>query len=205
MPSSASQAFERREDAFADESRIQDAAVEEHVRRTGEAARAAPHLAVFGGGGLLAEEARHVPGDGGIGGVGQAELLKSDAALAGGHVVAADRRAGSLRRAPARYRTRSSDALIVPPTRPVPLPRIVTGCSLAFESGSSSFSLATRQFAQSCWCWRLSMRVPFSREPLRDHAGEREIDVIAAEQDVLADRDAARATARRRFRSRRSG
>ena len=34
-------------------------------------------------------------------------------------------------------------------------------------------------------------------EPLRDDSGEREIDVVAAEQDVLADRDAARATVRR--------
>ena len=40
----------------------------------------------------------------------------------------------------------------------------------------------------------------FLGEPLRDHAGEREIDIVAAEQDVLADRDAARATVRRRSR-----
>ena len=47
---------------------------------------------MLGGRRLLAQEARHVPRDRGIGGVRQAEFLQADAALRRGHLVAAHRR-----------------------------------------------------------------------------------------------------------------
>ena len=74
----------------------------------------------------------------------------------------------------------------MPPTTPVPLPRIVTAliglrllrraafpwrrgnCSTAPEAGSYRFRA-------------------FRRELLGDEARQREIDIVAAEQDVLAD------------------
>ena len=58
------------------------------------------------------------------------------------------------------------------------------------DSGSSSFSLATRQLSHSAWSCRLSMRVPFSARRCADDAGQRQIDIVAAQQDVLAHRDA---------------
>ena len=79
---------------------------------------------------------------------------------------------------------------MVPPTSPVPLPRIVTGSSLAFDPGSSSFSLATRQLFHSACSCRLSMRVPFSARLSADQARQRQVDIVAAQQDVLADGDA---------------
>ena len=55
---------------------LQHAAVEEHVRRAGKTAGPAPHGALLGWPRLLAEEARQVPSDGGIGRVGQPDFLQ---------------------------------------------------------------------------------------------------------------------------------
>ena len=79
---------------------------------------------------LLPQEARHVPRDRRIGRIGQPEFLQAHAALRAPACPCSPPPAESRRPAPARYRSRSSVALIVPPTRPVPLPRIVTGCFL---------------------------------------------------------------------------
>ena len=77
------------DEAVANEGGAEDAAVEEDVRGAGEAGGSAFDAAVFGGGGLLAEEAGEVAGDGGVGGVGQADFLEASAgALADGHVIA---------------------------------------------------------------------------------------------------------------------
>jgi len=74
---------------------------------------------------------------------------------------------------------------MVPPTRPVPFPKMVTACSLALEPGSSSFSLAVRQLFQRACSWRLSIRVPFCARRFGDHVSQGQVDVIAAEQDVF--------------------
>ena len=149
---------------------------------------------------LLPQEARQVPRDRRVGGVGQAELLQARRAAAarGISVLAtAGRKPSPSTRS---MSSRSSVALIVPPTRPVPLPRIVTGCSLAFDAGSSSFSLATRQLCHSaCMLAAVDARALLG-QPLRHHAGQRQVDVVAAQQDVLAHRHAVRAPARRRAR-----
>ena len=96
MPSSASQELSVADDPLAHQRGIEDAAVEQHVRGAGQAAGAAPHRAVFRGGGLLAEKLRHLPGDGRVGGIRQAHLLQADAALAGGHLGARNGRQEAL-------------------------------------------------------------------------------------------------------------
>ena len=90
-------AVQRFKDALAHELGMQHAAVEQDVRGAGQAAGAAPHAAMFGGGRLLAQEARQVAGDGGIGGVGQADLLPAGAALARWACRCSRPRAGSRR------------------------------------------------------------------------------------------------------------
>ncbi len=80
----------------------------------------------------------------------------------------------------------SSFSLIVPPTRPVPRPRIVTGCSRFWLPVSSSFSLAKPALLPE----RVQLHgVQFRalrRELLLQVAGQRQVDVVAAQQDVLA-------------------
>ena len=131
------------------QARVQHAAVEQHVRRTGQPARSAPHRAVLRRGRLLPQEARHVARD-----------RRRRPRTAGRSPAGPMRRccAGISVLATAGRKPSSSTcsisppcsvALIVPPTSPVPLPRMVTGASFAFAPGSSSFSLATRQFAHS--------------------------------------------------------
>ena len=107
------------------------------------------------------------------------------------HFRARDSRQKSFAAARGSMSSRSSDALMVPPTRPVPLPRIVTGCSFAFESGSSSFSFAMPALAARAReaAELIELRALLGK-PLRHHAGERQIHVVAAEQNMLADRDA---------------
>ena len=89
---------------------------------------------------------------------------------------------------------------MVPPTSPVPLPRIVTGCSFAFEPGSSSFSLATRQLRPQRLVLPAVDPRALLRQSVRHHAGQREIDVVAAQQNVLAHRHAVQARVRRSLR-----
>jgi len=76
------------QDPLADEAGIQHAAVEQDMGRAGQAAGSAAHAAMFDAGGLLAQEAGQMAGHGGIGGVGQADLLQAGAALARGHIAA---------------------------------------------------------------------------------------------------------------------
>ena len=71
----------------------------------------------------------------------------------------------------------------------------VLGCFV--RSGSSSRSFATRHCCHSAFSCIASSFVLFCGELRFDHAGEREIHVVAAEQDVFADRDALELSARR--------
>ena len=80
--------IERGEKPLADQRGIEDAAVEQHVRGRGDSAGSAADGAVFHAGRLLAQEARHVARDRGVGRIGQAEFLHADAALHGGHLGA---------------------------------------------------------------------------------------------------------------------
>ena len=71
---------ERPAHPIAQHRRLHDAAVEEHVGRRGQSARAAPQPDALLGAvrGQVGEEPREVPGDRGIGGIGQAQLLQAD-------------------------------------------------------------------------------------------------------------------------------
>ena len=140
---------------------------------------------------LLPQEARQVPRDGGVGRVGQADLLQAHAALP----RAAYRVLGTAGRKPSRrmrsMSARCSLALMVPPTSPVPLPRMVTGCSSALAIRDRAASPWPRgSCAHSAWSCRLSMRVPFSASRCATMPRQREVDVVAAQQDVLAHGDA---------------
>ena len=70
----------------------------------------------------------------------------------------------------------------------------------AGDAGSSSFSLASRQLFQSACSWKASIFVPLRGQFGRDGVGESEIDVVAAQQDVIADGDAIELQLRRRVR-----
>ncbi len=59
--------------------------------------------------------------------------------------------------------------------------------------------MAARQLAHSARCWRRIDPGAFFSEPLGHDAGEREIDIVAAEQDVIAHRDAVEAQFAVRF------
>ena len=86
--------------------------------------------------------------------------------------------------------SRSSLVLMVPPTRPVPRPRIVTASSRFLLSLSSRRSLAKRHCCHSaCNCIESSFG-SFGGQLLLEMPRQREIDVVAAQQDVLADGDA---------------
>ena len=129
---------------------------------------------------------------GGIGGIGQPEFLQARRG-AGRRASRCCRPAGrkpspstcSMSVAQQRRLDRAADqarAFAENRDRLLPWPSNRARAAFPWRRGS---------WPRAAWCCRLSMRVPFSREPLRHHAGEREIDVVAAEQDVLADRDAA--------------
>ena len=85
------------DDPRAQRLRLHHAAVEQHVRRAGQAARAAADRRRGAAAGRLdAQEPREVTGDGRIGGVGQADFLQADAPLTRRHRLAPDRREESL-------------------------------------------------------------------------------------------------------------
>ena len=96
--------------------------------------------------------------------------------------------------------SRRSAALMVPPTRPLPLPRIVTGCSLARRAGLQQLLLGDAAIVPQ----RLQLPAvearAFLRQTLRHHAGQRQIDIVAAQQNVLAHGHAVQARARPRAR-----
>ncbi len=86
-------------------------------------------------------------------------------------------------------RSRRSSPRSMPPISRVPLPSTVTGC--ASRAGSAnSVSFATRRLVPQ----RLQLpgvdAVSLLLEPLLHQARERQIHVVAAEQDVIANRDA---------------
>ena len=83
-------AVENANEAVAHEARMQDAAIEQNMRGRGQAGWAAADALVLGGRGLLAQESRQVPGDGGVGGIGQSDFLQAEAALALRQVGAGD-------------------------------------------------------------------------------------------------------------------
>ena len=66
----------------------------------------------------------------------------------------------------------------------------MTGCSLAFESGLEQLLLGDAAVGPERLVLPAVDARALLRQPLRDHAGQREIDIVAAEQDVLAHRDA---------------
>ena len=67
---------------------------------------------------------------------------------------------------------------------------MVTGWALT-RAPSKSRSLPIRHWCQSCWSCHESMRWPAPSSLLLQPSRERQIHVVAAEQDVLADGDAA--------------
>ena len=82
---------------------------------------------------------------------------------------------------------------MVPPTRPVPRPRIVTGCSASVESGCEhAFLCDSALLPQRIELHRIELRVLLGELRL-DSTCEREIHVVAAEQDVFAYGDALKA------------
>ena len=75
--------------AVAQHRRFQHSAIEQDMRGTGESAAAATDARCLGTvANLLREKARQVLGDGGIGRVRQAQLLKANTALAGRQFIA---------------------------------------------------------------------------------------------------------------------
>ncbi len=180
---------QRGENALADQAGVQHAAVEQDVRRTGQAARTAAHRAVLRVRRLLAQEARHVPRDRGIGRVGQADLLQADAPLLRRHIRARDRRQEAF----AEYvldvfaQQRGLDgaahqARALAQNRD----RLLFGFRARIEQLLFRHAAVGPQ--------RLELAAVDARallgQPVRHHAGQREIDVVAAQQDVLAHRDA---------------
>ena len=80
--------------------------------------------------------------------------------------------------------------MIVPPTRPLPLPRIVTGCSVArrvFRQQLFFGHAALRP--QRLHLHRVELRA-LGRELLFEVPRQRQVDIVAAEQDVFAHRGA---------------
>ena len=82
---------------------------------------------------------------------------------------------------------RRSLALIVPPTRPVPLPRIVTGLLVGFRSRLEQLFLGDAAIVPERVKLQAVELGSLLRQLAFDGAGQREIHVVAAEQDVLAD------------------
>ena len=88
--------------------------------------------------------------------------------------------------------------MIVPPTRPVPRPRIVTACSLAsLARVEQSLLRDPALLPQRVAAASHRALCPSLRSCAFEHAGQREVHVVAAEQDVLADRDTVERAARR--------
>ena len=166
--------------------RVEDAAVEE--QRVG---RAPGHLA-----GVAREELPHVPRDRRIALVGEPERDDAAARLVGQrgslHVGEEARRA---RRA--RPRRASASSTRAPPTSLEPRPSTVTRASSAC-SAPRMRSFASRHESTSCASSAGSRRPSaFLREAPLGDVREREVHVVAAEQEVPADRDAAHREPRR--------
>jgi len=101
MPSAASQESSASVMRWRTRAALRTPSVEQNVGGASQAARPAAYGAVLGGGGLLAEEARQLASDGGIGGVGQSDFLQAGAALEHGISVL-----GTAGRKPRRARGR---------------------------------------------------------------------------------------------------
>ena len=148
-------------------------------RRTGAAAARR--------GRLPGEEPRQVARHGRIRRVGQPELLQTHAARASRHLVAptAGKKPSSEHRVHIVARQRS---VIVPPISREPLPSRVTGLFArdASRAASPSRRGTGARGVQLPRVDAMAVRL----EPLLQQAREREVHVVAAEQDVIADRDA---------------
>ena len=164
---------------------MQHAAIEQHVRWTGEPAGAASDGAVLHRGRLLPQEARHVPGDGGIGGVRQSDLLQAHAPLPRRHILAGHVREEAL----------AQNALDV-----VAMQRRLDGAahqagSLA-QDGHRLLRLLGGRIEQlflghaAVVPQRLQLQAvdlrALLRQPVGHQARQRQVDIVAAQQDVLA-------------------
>ena len=79
---------------------------------------------------------------------------------------------------------------MVPPTKPVPLPRMVTGVLLRLRAGLQQLFLGDAAVGPQRQVLPAVDPGALLGQALRHHAGQREIDVVAAQQNVIADRDA---------------
>ena len=81
---------------------------------------------------------------------------------------------------------RNSVALMVPPTRPVPLPRMVTGLFLGLGIRIQQLFFGHAAVVpQGLELAAVEARALFG-QALRNRAGQRQVDVVAAQQNVLA-------------------
>ncbi len=182
-------AIQHFEQALANERRMHDAAVEENVGGAGQAAgprrtalcsdAAACWRRNFARWRVMAASER----------IGQAHFLQADAAGAVRH-FSARRRAGRKPSSTCSICSRRSFALMVPPIRLEPLPRIVTGRFVGIRFGVEQLFFGEAAVVPE----RLQLEAVDLRavrgQIAGDGVGQREIDVVAAEQDVFADGDA---------------
>ncbi len=139
--------------------------------------------------GLLPQKARHVAGHRGIGGVGQAQFLHAHAALPGGHLAA-----GHLRQEAFRQHALDIGAfqrgLDGPADQSGALAQNRDRLLLGLRPRLQQFLLGNAAVGpQRHVLARIQARALFG-EPLRHGAGQGQVDVIAAQQDVIAHRDA---------------
>ena len=126
---------------------------------------------------------------------GQPELAQPCPAVARGRSSVAAVTAGIRRAACAPLPRASASTLAPPPTTPRPPPRMVIGHAVRPDR-SSSRSFAALHCRRST-CAASARAAPIPGQLLLDERGEREIEVVAAEQQVFADRDPLERRARR--------
>ena len=131
-----------------------------------------------------------MPRDGRVGGIRQADFLQADAPLPLRHVLARRRREESHRQhlldlfaLQLRFDRAADQARALAENRD----RLFVG--LRFRD-RAAFPWPARQLFQSACSWKPSIFVPFAARSPATRVGQREIDVVAAEQDVFADGDA---------------
>ena len=131
-----------------------------------------------------------MPRDRRVGRVRQAELLQADAAAA----APASRRDATVGKKPSTQHLRSTRRGAARRERAADQPRALAEHRDRVRSRAagrrSSISFATRHWCHSDCSCQVSMRCPSCSSRCCTQAGEREVHVVAAEQDVIADRDA---------------
>ena len=169
--------------------RLHHAAIEQHVRGTGEAARPTPnHRCRRAAGRLLPQKARQMPCHRRVGGIWQAELLQSHRSSSCRHLIGADSRQESV----------EQHLIEVHPAQRRP-----DGAAdqfRAFSENRHGMLGAIRGGEQrllrhpALVPQRLQLpgvdAMTIQLEPLLNQPREREIHVVAAEQNVIANRHA---------------